>query len=105
MDSANPEMADRPWGATRLGPYPTTVQMPFTAVGIDPATQLGVFRDASGQIVKMDTERTQQFTSNPTSTYTSTHNSTSTNMVNSSDTDHHNDSDSNSDFNSDYYPG
>ncbi|WP_079176953.1 putative ATP-grasp-modified RiPP [Streptomyces sp. MUSC 14] len=71
-------MADRPWGATRQGPYPTTVKMPFTAVGTDPATQLGLFRDASGRIVKMGEDRTRQGTSNPTSVMTSTYNSAST---------------------------
>ncbi|MGW4393001.1 putative ATP-grasp-modified RiPP [Streptomyces sp. NPDC004685] len=103
MDNAIPGMADRPWGATRLGPYPTTVKMPFTAVGIDPATQLGVFRDASGRIVKMDEDRTRQSTSNPTSAMTSTYNSTSTAMVDSSDSDSDSDSDSNSDMDSDEY--
>ncbi|TVT61666.1 putative ATP-grasp-modified RiPP [Amycolatopsis rhizosphaerae] len=92
-------MPGRPWGVTRMGPYPLTVKVPFTAVGIDPATQLGVFRDESGRMVNMD--RTRQSTSE--STYTSTSAYTSTGMVDSSDSDDSGDSDSNSDLNSDEY--
>ncbi|GAB2814064.1 putative ATP-grasp-modified RiPP [Streptomyces daliensis] len=78
--------AGRPWGATRMGPYPTTVKMPFTAVDIDPATQMGVFRDASGRVVRMDEGRT----------HSSTHTSQSTNYGDghsddSTDSDSHND--------------
>ncbi|WAL68722.1 putative ATP-grasp-modified RiPP [Amycolatopsis cynarae] len=101
MDNGATGMPGRPWGATRMGPYPLTVQVPFTAVDIDPATQLGVFRDASGRIVNM--QRTRQPTSDSTSTSTSTYTSTSTGMVDSSDSDDSGDSDSNSDFNSDEY--
>lgn len=105
MDNGTPGSAGRPWGATRLGPYPTTMKMPFTAVGIDPSTQLGVFRDASGRIVKMDQEGTRQSTndSTSTSTSTSTYNSSSTGTADSYDSDDFSDSDDtgDSDFNAD----
>ncbi|MFY4720103.1 putative ATP-grasp-modified RiPP [Streptomyces sp. LaBMicrA B280] len=43
----------RPWGASRLAPYPTAIRRPHATVAIDPTTQLGVFRDRVGQVVDM----------------------------------------------------
>jgi putative ATP-grasp target RiPP len=43
----------RPWGAGRLAPYPTATRRPHATVTIDPTTQLGVFRDRTGQVVEM----------------------------------------------------
>lgn len=42
-----------PWGVRRLAPYPTVTQLPYTTVTVDPATQLGVARDSTGQVVEM----------------------------------------------------
>lgn len=94
MDNGKSGMAGRPWGASRLGPYPTTVEVPFTAVGIDPDTQLGVFRDASGRIVNMVQQAMDDSTSRSTnrSTSRSTNNVTFTGGVSSfGDTDHYGD--------------
>ncbi|WFB11513.1 putative ATP-grasp-modified RiPP [Streptomyces sp. LX-29] len=53
MTTATGLTATRPWGASRLAPYPTTVRLPHAAVEVDPDTQLGVFRDCHGQVVEM----------------------------------------------------
>lgn len=60
--------AARPWGASRLAPYPTTVQLPHATVTIDPATQLGVFRDRAGQVVEMGKHGTSSGTETSTTT-------------------------------------
>ncbi|WP_167501915.1 putative ATP-grasp-modified RiPP [Streptomyces malaysiensis] len=58
----------RPWGLRRLGPYPTTTEMPFTTVTIDPDTQTGVFRDRGGLVVEMGRHGTSSATSTSTVT-------------------------------------
>ncbi|AZQ74328.1 MULTISPECIES: putative ATP-grasp-modified RiPP [Streptomyces] len=58
----------RPWCAGRLAPYPMTVRRPHATVTIDPATQLGVFRDRVGQVVEMGKHGTSQGTETSTTT-------------------------------------
>ncbi|MDH6575124.1 putative ATP-grasp target RiPP [Kitasatospora sp. MAP5-34] len=79
--------AARPWGISRLAPYPTTVQLPHATVTVDPATQLGVFRDRAGQVVEMGKHGTSS----------GTETSTTTNSDSDSDSDSANDQDSNQD--------
>lgn len=44
----------RPWGLTRMEPYPNPTTMPaYASVTIDPATQTGIYLDAAGQQVEM----------------------------------------------------
>ncbi|WP_261956023.1 putative ATP-grasp-modified RiPP [Streptomyces nigrescens] len=50
--SATHPTSTRPWGAGRLAPYPTTLRRSYATVTVDPATQLGVFRDHAGQVVE-----------------------------------------------------
>ncbi|MEU0274914.1 putative ATP-grasp-modified RiPP [Streptomyces sp. NPDC006307] len=57
-----------PWASRRLRPYPTTVKLPFSTVEIDPATQLGVFRDRHGRVVDMGRHGTSSATETSTST-------------------------------------
>ncbi|MEV5202808.1 putative ATP-grasp-modified RiPP [Streptomyces sp. NPDC053720] len=57
----------RPWGAGRLAPCPTTVRRPHATVTVDPATQLGVFRDRAGQVVEMGRHGTSSGTGTSTS--------------------------------------
>jgi putative ATP-grasp target RiPP len=58
----------RPWGAGRLGPYPTATRLPHATVAIDPATQLGVFRDRAGHVVEMGKHGTSSGTETSTVT-------------------------------------
>ncbi|MEU3536570.1 putative ATP-grasp-modified RiPP [Streptomyces murinus] len=58
----------RPWGASRLAPYPTVIRRPHATVAIDPATQLGVFRDRVGQVVEMGKHGTSSGTETSTTT-------------------------------------
>ncbi|WP_411113218.1 putative ATP-grasp-modified RiPP [Streptomyces sp. 029-5] len=58
----------RPWGAGRLAPYPTAVRRPHATVIIDPATQVGVFRDRSGRVVEMGKHGTSSGTETSTTT-------------------------------------
>ncbi|MCX5378093.1 putative ATP-grasp-modified RiPP [Streptomyces sp. NBC_00091] len=58
----------RPWGVSRLAPYPTTTRLPFTTVTIDPATQTGVFRDGHGHVVEMGKHGTSSGTETSTTT-------------------------------------
>lgn len=59
---------NRPWGANRLAPYPTTVPVPHASASVDPATQLGVFRDWRGNLVEMGKHGTSSGTETSTST-------------------------------------
>ncbi|MEZ7003516.1 putative ATP-grasp-modified RiPP [Streptomyces sp. AD55] len=63
----SPSLA-RPWGAGRLAPYPVTVRRPHATVVIDPATQLGVYRDPAGQVVEMGKHGTSSGTETSTLT-------------------------------------
>jgi putative ATP-grasp target RiPP len=58
----------RPWGISRLAPYPTTVKLPYATVAIDPTTQLGVFRDHQGKTVEMGKHGTSSGTETSTAT-------------------------------------
>ncbi|MCV2460425.1 putative ATP-grasp-modified RiPP [Streptomyces sp. ICN988] len=64
----NASTAVRPWGAERLAPYPTTTRLLHSTVTIDPATQLGVFRDRAGQVVEMGKHGTSSGTETSTVT-------------------------------------
>lgn len=68
MTAAEQLAPARPWGAYRLAPYPTTVNLPFTSVTIDPATQTGVLRDGEGLVVEMGKHGTSSATSTTTVT-------------------------------------
>lgn len=58
----------RPWGASRLAPYPHTVAWPFTRTEIDPVTQMTVYFDTDGRTVDMSGHGSSQSTSSPTAT-------------------------------------
>lgn len=58
----------RPWGMGRLASYPTTVNVPYATVTIDPMTQLGVFRDHQGKPVDMGKHGTSSGTETSTAT-------------------------------------
>ncbi|MFI8515068.1 putative ATP-grasp-modified RiPP [Streptomyces sp. NPDC085460] len=58
----------RPWGATRLAPYPHTVTWPFARTEIDPVTQTTLYFDAEGRAVDMSGHGTNQSTASPTAT-------------------------------------
>ncbi|WP_326692836.1 putative ATP-grasp-modified RiPP [Streptomyces sp. NBC_01795] len=58
----------RPWCVGRLAPYPTTVHRPHATVTIDPATQLGGFRDRAGHVVEMGEHGTSSGTETSTTT-------------------------------------
>ncbi|MFF4223165.1 putative ATP-grasp-modified RiPP [Streptomyces abikoensis] len=75
--------AARPWGISRMRPYPTTYQQPFASVAIDPDTQKGIFRDRAGQVVEMGKHGSN------TGTETQPQ---STNLDSRNDTDHDQDS-------------
>ncbi|MHA4813210.1 putative ATP-grasp-modified RiPP [Streptomyces aculeolatus] len=71
-----------PWGIRRMRPYPA-YEPGYAAVSLDPATQLGVFRDAGGRIVEMGKHGTGKGTE--------TH-PASTNLDSQNDHDHDQDS-------------
>ncbi|MEV1070006.1 putative ATP-grasp-modified RiPP [Streptomyces sp. NPDC050263] len=58
----------RPWGASRLAPYPTTLQRLHATVTVDPDTQLGVFHDRAGQVIEMGAHGTSKGTETSTTT-------------------------------------
>ncbi|MFB7936153.1 putative ATP-grasp-modified RiPP [Streptomyces sp. NPDC056049] len=58
----------RPWGASRLAPYPHPLTWPFTRTEIDPVTQTTLYFDAEGRAVDMSGHGTNQSTSSPTAT-------------------------------------
>jgi putative ATP-grasp target RiPP len=62
------ERTARPWGIGRLGPYSMPLKQPFTTVTIDPATQLGVFRDGHGLVLEMGKHGTSSGTETATAT-------------------------------------
>ncbi|WP_284581206.1 putative ATP-grasp-modified RiPP [Streptomyces sp. 2P-4] len=82
MTTAN-LIAVRPWGASRLAPYPTTIPRPHASVSVAPETQLAVFLDRAGHTVEMGKHGTNSGTETSTST--------------SADGQHGNDQDSNQD--------
>ncbi|MFF1558371.1 putative ATP-grasp-modified RiPP [Streptomyces sp. NPDC058279] len=57
-----------PWGSSRLAPYAATVQLAHASVSVDPASQLGVFRDRHGRVVEMGKHGTSSGTGTTTST-------------------------------------
>ena len=77
------DTARRPWGVSRMRPYPRTYQQSFTTVELDPATQTGKFRDADGRVVEMGNHGTSKGTET---------NPQSTNQDSRNDTDHDQDS-------------
>ncbi|GAA0392131.1 putative ATP-grasp-modified RiPP [Streptomyces luteireticuli] len=77
------ETAVRPWGISRMRPYPATYQQPFATVAIDPETQTGVYRDGAGQVVEMGKHGSNKGTETQPQ---------STNLDSRNDTDHDQDS-------------
>ncbi|MFE5868421.1 putative ATP-grasp-modified RiPP [Streptomyces roseifaciens] len=73
----------RPWGISRMRPYPTTYQQAYSTVAIDPDTQTGVFRNCAGQVVEMGKHGTSKGTETQPQ---------STNLDSRNDTDHDQDS-------------
>ncbi|MEU1149200.1 putative ATP-grasp-modified RiPP [Streptomyces sp. NPDC005863] len=67
MTTPTPTTAS-PWGLGRLAPYPTTTHRPHATIAIDPATQLGVFRDRAGLVVEMGKHGTSSGTETSTTT-------------------------------------
>ncbi|CCK24421.1 hypothetical protein BN159_0042 [Streptomyces davaonensis JCM 4913] len=62
------QAAERPWGAGRLGPYPTVTRRPHASVVIDPDTQLGVYLDHASQVIDMGKHGTSTGTETTTKT-------------------------------------
>ena len=58
----------RPWGISRLAPYPAMTKLPYATVVIDPTTQRGVFRDDRGRPVDMGKHGTSSGTETSTAT-------------------------------------
>ncbi|CAL9361621.1 hypothetical protein SUDANB120_00676 [Streptomyces sp. enrichment culture] len=58
----------RPWGTSRLSPYPTTIPRPHVSVSVDPETQLAIFLDRAGHVVEMGKHGTSSGTETSTST-------------------------------------
>ncbi|MET9757685.1 putative ATP-grasp-modified RiPP [Streptomyces sp. NPDC006372] len=56
----------RPWGITRMAPYPTMA--PAVRAELDPATQTAVFYDSAGQVMEMGKHNTSTGTSPATGT-------------------------------------
>ncbi|MEU5424349.1 putative ATP-grasp-modified RiPP [Streptomyces olivoreticuli] len=77
------ETALRPWGISRMRPYPATCRQPYATVTIDPDTQTGVFRDRAGHVVEMGKHGTSKGTETQPQ---------STNLDSRNDTDHDQDS-------------
>ncbi|XKK59206.1 putative ATP-grasp-modified RiPP [Streptomyces sp. ARC32] len=63
-----PPASTRPWVAGRLAPYPTVVHRSHATVTIDPATQLGVYRDRAGRVIEMGKHGTSSGTETATTT-------------------------------------
>lgn len=78
-----PTAQRRPWGISRMRPYPSVHQLGYVTAEVDPATQLTVFRDARGGVVEMGKHGTSKGTET---------NPQSTNQDSRNDTDHDQDS-------------
>lgn len=61
----------RPWGLTRMRPYPAAAVLPAVAVVLDPDTQTGRWIDADGTPVPATDRHRRSETSRETSTLTS----------------------------------
>lgn len=84
MQITEPDRATlRPWGVSRMRPYPSVHQPAYTTAKIDPVTQTCVFRDERGGVVEMGKHGTSKGTET---------NPQSTNQDSSNDTDHDQDS-------------
>lgn len=77
------ETAVRPWGVSRMRPYPSVHDPGFATVSIDAATQTGVFRDVAGLVVEMGKHGTSKGTETSPQ---------STNLDSRNDSDHDQDS-------------
>ncbi|WP_372409177.1 putative ATP-grasp-modified RiPP [Streptomyces luteireticuli] len=77
------ETTVRPWGISRMRPYPATHQQPFATVTIDPETQTGVYRDGAGHVMEMGKHGSSKGTETQPQ---------STNLDSRNDTDHDQDS-------------
>ncbi|MFE7133656.1 putative ATP-grasp-modified RiPP [Streptomyces sp. NPDC057638] len=62
----------QPWGARRLATYPTTVELPYTGVEIDPERQTTRYLDAAGRRMEMGDEDGKHGTSKATASQTAT---------------------------------
>ncbi|MGP3922779.1 putative ATP-grasp-modified RiPP [Streptomyces sp. 8N616] len=69
----------RPWGISRMRPYPSVHQPGYATAEVDPETQLTTFRDARGGVMEMGKHGTAKGTE--------TH-PQSTNLDSRNDTDH-----------------
>jgi len=54
--------ASRPWGLSRLRPYPPAPPEPFATVELDLDTQLAVYRDEHGGVLEMGKHGTSRGT-------------------------------------------
>ncbi|GAA2137994.1 putative ATP-grasp-modified RiPP [Streptomyces synnematoformans] len=61
----------RPWGLTRMRPYPATAVLPAVEIVLDPDTQTGRWSDAGGTPVPAMDRHKRSETSRETSTRTS----------------------------------
>lgn len=43
----------RPWGISRMQPYPDVDIEPYSVRGVDPQSQTGIYTDTNGEIVAM----------------------------------------------------
>ena len=55
-------VTERPWGLGRMAEYPSVTVQPYAIVELDPATQLGLFKDAAGDVLEMGQHGTSKGT-------------------------------------------
>lgn len=58
--------AMRPWGVSRMSPYPDVIEFPEYTVAIDPRTQTGRYVDANGAVVHMKHKKSNTATEEKT---------------------------------------
>lgn len=83
MTASMAPAAPRPWGISRMRPYPAVHQRAYATAGVDPDTQLTVYRDVRGHVVEMGKHGTSKGTETQPE---------STNLDSRNDTDHDQDS-------------
>lgn len=58
--------AARPWGVSRMSPYPAVIEVPQFTATIDPVTQVGRYVDADGKVIELRHRKTNTGTQEKT---------------------------------------
>jgi putative ATP-grasp target RiPP len=66
----------KPWGLSRMAPYPESGSLPYARVELDPQTQTGVWLDEAGLPVPVAERHKKTTTATETLTQTSHHDGT-----------------------------